>query len=285
MKRGRCPDKTGVMVEMIQAAPSTFLQVLLDCFNRALDAGAVDIDWKRVWFSMVPKSGDLSQPSNWRPIAILPVFYKLFSRMIFGRLKGNLERNQSPDQTGFRSSIRIEDALATVEILISKTAEWNLPIFIASLDLKKAFDRIEHEALFEALRSQGVDEPHLALLMEIYDDQVGSANGSRGFSIQRGVRQGDVLSSLLFNAALEMVFRKWKLRLVNHGWLISPEHERLTNTRYADDILLYGKSLAELKEMMELLHDELSAVGLPMHGNKTKILTSSDSCTQKFIDV
>ena len=41
MKRGRCPDKIGVMIEMIQAAPSTFLQELLDCFNRALDAAMV----------------------------------------------------------------------------------------------------------------------------------------------------------------------------------------------------------------------------------------------------
>ena len=48
---------------------------------------------------------------------------------------------------------------------------------------------------------------------------------------------------------------------------------------------MYGKSLAELKEMMELLHDELSAVGLLMHETKTKILTSSDSCTQTSIDV
>ena len=205
--------------------------------------------------------------------------------MIFARLKGILEGNQSPDQTGFRTGIRLEDALATAEIVISKTGEWNLPLFIASLDLKKAIDRIEHEALFASLRSQGVDEPHLALLMDIYFGQVGSANGSRDFNIERGVRQGDVLSSLLFNAALETVFRNWKRRLTDQGWLISPEHERLTNTRYADDILIYGKSLNELKVMMELLHDELLAVGLRMHEGKTKILTSRDSCAQSSVNV
>jgi len=126
---------------------------------------------------------------------------------------------------------------------------------------------------------------NLTLLMDIYFGQVGSANGSRDFNIERGVRQGDVLSSLLFNAALETVFRKWKRRLTDQGWLISPEHERLTNTRYADDILIYGKSLDELKVMMELLHDELLAVGLRMHEGKTKILTSRDSCAQSSVDV
>ena len=121
--------------------------------------------------------------------------------------------------------------------------------------------------------------------MDIYHGQVGSANGSRDFTIGRGVRQGDVLSSLLFNAALEAVFRNWKRRLVEHGWLISPDHERLTNTRYADDILLYGKTLEELGQMLEMLHDELAAVGLHMHESKTKILTSPGSCEQASVNV
>ena len=115
--------------------------------------------------------------------------------------------------------------------------------------------------------------------------QVGSANGSRDFTIVRGVRQGDVPSSLLFNTALEAVFRNWKRRLVEHGWLISPDQERLTNTRYADDILLYGKTLEELGQMMEMLHDELAAVGLHMHESKTKILTSPGVCEQASINV
>ena len=74
-----------------------------------------------------------------------------------------------------------------------------------SLDLKKAFDKIEHAQLFDALRSQGVTEPYLALLHDLYADQMGTANGSRGFKIMRGAKQGDVLSSLLFNAAWESV--------------------------------------------------------------------------------
>ena len=94
------------------------------------------------------------------------------------------------------------------------------------------------------------------------------------FSIERGVRQGDVLSSLLFNAALEAVFVKWKQRLGEHGWHIGNHTENLTNTRYADDVLLYAKSLRELQEMLQLLHDELRRVGLEMHESKTKVLTS-----------
>ena len=125
----------------------------------------------------------------------------------------------------------------------------------------------------------------MALLLDLYEDQSASANGSRTFPIRRGVRQGDVLSSLLFNAVLETVFRRWKTKLSEHGWLIQPDHPRLTNTRYADDCLLYAKNLSELTAMLEHLHDELSAVGLEIHEHKTKILTSSDSCRAQSVQV
>ena len=53
--------------------------------------------------------------------------------------------------------------------------------------------------------------------------------------IQRGVKQGDVLSSMLFNAGLESAFRKWQSKLNTHGVLLSTDRTRLTNVRYADD--------------------------------------------------
>ena len=54
--------------------------------------------------------------------------------MVYGRLRETLDEHQSSDQTGFRCGIRLEEALVTVETLISKTNEWNLPLVIASLD-------------------------------------------------------------------------------------------------------------------------------------------------------
>jgi hypothetical protein len=143
---------------------------------------------------MVPKSGDLTQPSNWQPIAILPIFYKIFARIIYGRLRDKLDGQQCSDQTGFRSGIRLEEALVTLETLVSKTNEWHVPLFIASLDLKKAFDRVEHASLVDALLSQDVPDPYVDLIAELYNDQLGSADGSRPFQIARGVRQGDVLA-------------------------------------------------------------------------------------------
>ena len=64
--------------------------------------------------------------------------------------------------------------------------------------------------LFDALRAQGVDEGYVALITALYKWQVATANGSKEFNIERGVRQGDVLSTLLFNAGIESAMRVWK---------------------------------------------------------------------------
>ena len=145
---------------------------------------------------------------------------------------------------------------------------------MVSLDFEKAFDRIEFGPLFDALRQQGVPECYIALLTALYNDQWGSVNGSTYFEIQRGVKQGDVISPMLFNAGLEMAFRSWKVRLANHGLLLSGNAERLSNSRYADDVLLYGKSLHEVQEMLGWLTEDLQRIGIQLNSNKTKIFTT-----------
>ena len=211
---------------------------------------------------MLPKSGDLSEATNWRPIAILNIFYKIFSKIFYNRIRERLDKHQTPDQCGFRSGIRIEDALGIFETIASGNTEYGIPLCIASLDLKKAFDTIEHHALFDALREQDLLPSEIALLLDLYTDQRGSANGSAEFDILRGVKQGDTLSSLLFNAGLEHAFKKWKSRLKDHGILFAYDKERLTNIRYADDILLFGKTFDEILDMLGILCGSDSTISI-----------------------
>ena len=154
-------------------------------------------------------------------------------------------------------------------------------MWFASLDLTKAFDKIEHDALFQALLRQGVPPSYLALLTSLYRKQTGSVQGGRPFSITRGVKQGDVISPMLFNAGLEHAMRNWKQKLRNHGLHVGKE-ERL-NVRFADDIMLYAKSCSELMQMLESLILELGAIGL--NSRKTKFLTTASLASPTFLEV
>ena len=183
--------------------------------------------------------GDSSQPTNWRPIAVLKITYKIFSRLLYNRLRVVMDEQQPHDQTGFRPITGIDDAFVVLECLSSKSLEWNAPIWFASLDLTKAFDRIEYSPLFDALLQQGVPRCYCTLLWKLYKGQTGSVHGSERFNIERGVKQGDVISPILFNAGLEHAMRKWKAKLVHHGVQLG-HGSRLTNIRYADDLMLFA---------------------------------------------
>ena len=239
-----------------------------------IDSGSTNDSWRSSLFCMLPKSGDLTLPENYRPIAILQAFYKIFSRMLYGRLMPLLDSHQCHDQFGFRPGVRLDDALVVLETMISKTREWNMPLWVASLDLKKAFDKITFSSIFAALRAQSISEYMIALLLDLYANQHGCISGTKLFAIHRGVKQGDVISSIIFNATIEHVFQKWKMKLASHGWLLDSSHSRLTNIRYADDMMLFAKSASELHQMLVLLHDELQIVGLEMHPTKTKVMTT-----------
>ena len=217
-------------------------------------------------------------PTNWRPIAVLRVIYKLLSRMVSNRILPTLDCSQTADQCGFRPGFRIDDALTSVELLPQKTGEWNIPVWMASLDLKKAFDRTPHAPLLDALAQQGLDPGYVSLIAALYNGQTAKVNGSRAFSIQRGVRQGDVLSSLLFNAGVESAMRKWKQRLPDGaGIQFSPGAERLTNVSHADDKLIVATLLDELPSMIATLVKHFEAVGLELSYKKCVILSNLDA--------
>ena len=139
----------------------------------------------------------------------------------------------------------MDDASIGFETVCGECLEWNVPTWCLSLDLSKAFDRIELQSLFELLRSQGVGDEYIAMLSVIYANQLGRVRGSRRFEIQRGVKQGGIRSLLLFNAGVEAALRKWKARVMGKGFRID-DGDALTNIGYADDILNFAASRVDL---------------------------------------
>ena len=82
------------------------------------------------------------------------------------------------------------------------------------------------------------------------------------FKLERGVRQGDPISPKLFTSLLEEVFRKLKWKKI-HG--ININGYRLTNLRFADDIVFFAKNATDLQEMIQELSDCSTHAGLSMN--------------------
>ena len=283
LNSNRCADSTGVKAEMLKCGGIKLVDMLLEVYNDVLIGKSEPPKaWKHSIISVIYKSGDSTLAQNYRPICIIPMLYKLFSKLVYRRLYPILDKSQCPDQAGFRHEYSTVDHMFTFTILQEKTEEFQLNAWVAAIDFKKAFDSINQNYLWEALREQHVPGPYIRVLQSLYygqTAQVKTDKRSRTFDVQRGTKQGDPLSSLLFNALLEKMmssaktsFRRKKLGIQLGG----TDESRLTNLRFADDVLLAARSLKQLCEMLMIVQHEASQCGLELHPDKTKIISSTN---------
>jgi len=216
LRNGRSCDTDGILAEMIKEGNDALHQHLLRLYNDIVKPDASPPQqWRHTTITIIHKRGDPTLPQNYRPIAIIPMLYKLFARLLYNRLEVLLDKQQTPDQAGFRHNYSTADHLYTLTILHEQAAEWQLNLWVAAIDFKKAFDSINHDKLWQTLKEQHVPSAYIKLLQELYAQQdatVKTDQHSRRFNIKRGVKQGDPLSSLLFNALLEHMFKRLKLR-------------------------------------------------------------------------
>ena len=212
-------------------------------------------DWKKVTIKVIHKNGDVENVSNFRPICSLPALYTLFSTILYGRLYPVLDQRQAEDQAGFRKSYQTTDHLATYRLIEQKCHEWGIKMWTATVDFTKVFDSISHKSIWEALKSCNVNYGYIRLLRKkICRDQKASVQTdeeSNIFDIQKGTKQGDPMSSLLFNTVLQYslkdeIQRGHKKKRM--GIYLS-DHDRdcLTNLRFADDVMLFATSKEQIR--------------------------------------
>ncbi len=158
MAKGKAADKSGIVVEMLQAGGCKLAELMATTFSQLLlDELEPPDSWKQSLITVLFKKGDAKHLENYRPITILPILYKVFARLLHARMRTVLENAQSPDQAGFRQGFSCEDHLFTVTQIIERFTEFNLPLWICAVDFKKAFDTVEHQAIWDALVQQGVN--------------------------------------------------------------------------------------------------------------------------------
>lgn len=95
---------------------------------------------------------------------------------------------------------------------------------------------------------------------------------SRAFKIGRGTKKRDHISPKLFNAVLQMTFAKVSAKWKAMEAGIPVGERRLTDLRFAGDVLLIASTAGELEGMLEDLAGEAGQVGLQIHFGKTKVL-------------
>ena len=155
MKRGRAKDDAGIVAEMLKDGSKKLLQMTLEIFNDILSLKNAPPDsWKNTRLVVIFKKCNPSLPKNYRPIAILSVLYKLFARMVCSQLTATIIGKQGVEQAAYRKGYSTEEHLLTSTLIIEKSWEFNIPLWITMVDFEKAFDTVEHDALWQVLEKQ-----------------------------------------------------------------------------------------------------------------------------------
>ena len=133
-----------------------------------------------------------------------------------------------------------------------KARELQKNIYICFIDYAKAFDCVDHNKLWKILKEMGMPDHLTCLLRNLYAGQEATVRTGPGatdwFQIGKGVRQGCILSSCLFNFYAEYIMRIAGLEETQAGIKIAGRN--INNLRYADDITLMTESEEGLKILL-----------------------------------
>ena len=272
LKKGKSPGLDNIPGELLASSGHSGHQALHRLCVRVWETRQWPTDWKLQEFVMLHKSGDVKDCNNYRTIALISHASKILLIIILNRIKQKVEFELSDCQAGYRSNRGTVDMLFILQILIEKIRGTSEEAFITFIDYSKAFDSVSHQHLFNIMVDMGFPKHLVSLIASLYENQKATIrwNGEHCeyFNINKGVRQGCILSPHLFNVYTESVMREANIDDLG----ISIGGRNLTNLRYADDTALLAKDITDMKKVLNSVDEAGKTVNLKLNAKKTKVM-------------
>ena len=201
LKNGKASD---IPIIVLKRPAKLLSTILAQLYNNCMQSGIFPSIFKVGKVTPIHKKDNKALIENYRPVSILPIFGKIFERIIYNRLykfltsKGVLQ----DEQFGFRKGHSTSHALHKSVHSISNSLANGKHVLGVFIDLSKAFDTLDHGILLHKLYTYGIRGTAHSLLKSYLSDrkQVVVFNGTTSdlHNIQYGVPQGSILGPLLF---------------------------------------------------------------------------------------
>ena len=238
-------------------------------FNLSLTSSEFPQAWKDALVIPIPKTGDLSNVKNYRPISLLPIPGKILEKLVHTQLSKFIEDNGilSDIQHGFRKSHSTIHSVAQLVKYVNTNMDMGKPTLATYVDFRKAFDCVQHGRLLDKLRKSNLSKnvvDWIGSYLEHRRQRVLANNSLSGYqNVTQGVPQGSVLGPQLY---------------ILYANDLTDGLTQCKVAQYADDTVLYianvnfTLSTRKMQADLGVLEEWCRGNGIMANTDKTKVM-------------
>lgn len=278
LNNGKSPGKDGLPNEFYKVFRKVLTPILKDVYDEIfkkeetsyfMGIGLVKLIYKR--------KGDIADLKNYRPITMLNTDFKILSKILANRLKKILPNIIQTNQAYAIPGRDITDTISSIRDVVSYMITEKKSGYVISLDLEKAFDRVEHEYLFRILQQFGFGDNFIKWLKILYKDSKSQVkcNGfiTETFKLTRSIRQGCPLSALLYSLVAEALGLAITEEKEIRGIDTEENRELQKVYQYADDTTIIVQDVASVVKAMDIIEKYCKGSGAKINKQKTVIMS------------
>ena len=294
LKLNKSSGVDDILNEYIISTKHTFVPIYRKIFNLILQNGIIPSDWVKGNIIPIYKNkGSKNEPANYRPITLLSCIGKLFTSIINTRLTNFLEDNRilNETQSGFRKEYSTVDNIMTLYSLIEYYKSKKQNLFCCFVDFTKAFDNIWRVGLWQKILKHGIEGKIFNIIRNMYSEIKScitiNGNSSGYFTCDKGVRQGENLSPLLFAIYLNDL-ENYMNTTGCKGIEIDIQNDEFTIfiilflLLYADDTIILSDNAKEFQNILKAFNEYCKKWKLKINISKTKIIIFGSIGNQHF---
>ena len=247
--------------------------------------------WLHASITCLYKKGVKNLASNYRGLSIGANMSRIIAKIVTDRIKSAYEKQLSEAQFGFRANRSTNDGIFILNTIIRK---YNEPLVAIYVDLTAAYDHIPRDLLFRVIEFRTGARHIVNILRKMYEGTTASIRGMNSkFDVDVGCRQGGQESPVLFNYYFDFVLKVAADAIDQafpEGWGITMDYNiphmctnreqrregRMSGAEiihwilYADDLVLFCKSVDEAERVLNIIHETCTRFGLTISFKKTK---------------
>jgi hypothetical protein len=271
-------------------------QEVCDAVKFFFDTGNLDSHVNSTMIALIPKIKNPKSVTDFWPISLCNVVYKILSKVLANMLKIILPDIIFDSQSAFISGRLITDnIIAAYETMhIMQTRMWSKTGYMGiKLDMSKAFDRVEWSFLEAVMHKLGFADAWVRLVMNcvksVRYSVVVNGNVVGNIIPSRGIRQGDPISPYLFILCAEAfgsLLHHAHIKGAISGVPTSKNGPKITHLFFADDSLVLCKAnQVEWRRLLNILDTYERGSGQKINLNKTAIFFSRNTCLSRRLEI